>query len=69
MDASPRAPAVELLERERELERLEAAIAAAAGAGGIVALEGEPGIGKSSLLAHAIVVAKDTGMQVLRARR
>ncbi|MDQ3677006.1 MAG: AAA family ATPase, partial [Actinomycetota bacterium] len=69
MQASARAATAGLLERERERERLEAAIAAAAeGVGAVVALEGEAGIGKSSLLIHACGAAKDTGMRVLRAR-
>ena len=43
-----------LLERDSEIERLEQAIAAAVEeAGSVVAVEGEAGIGKSSLLAQA----------------
>jgi DNA-binding NarL/FixJ family response regulator len=53
--------------REREaiadaLERLRA------GTGGIVAIEGEPGIGKSRLLAHLAESAATTGCTVLGAR-
>ena len=42
--------------------------AARAGDGAVVALEGEAGIGKSALLAHATRRAADTGMRVLTAR-
>lgn len=59
----------ELLEREHERDRLERAIRAAhAGAGSVVLLAGEAGIGKSALLAHARRVAGETGMRVLHAR-
>ncbi|MEA2193066.1 MAG: hypothetical protein QOI73_3187, partial [Solirubrobacteraceae bacterium] len=58
-----------LLEREPELERLESCVAAAvAGAGSVVGIEGEAGIGKSSLLAHAVECAGAAGMRVLTAR-
>jgi len=58
-----------LFERENELERLDGAIeAAAGGAGLIMALEGQAGIGKSSLLTQAVRSAKDAGMRVLCAR-
>ncbi len=61
-------PAV-LLERGAEIERLEGVIAAAAdGAGSVVALEGEAGIGKTALLAHARLRAGDAGLRVLAAR-
>ena len=59
----------ELLEREHELARLDASIAAAAGGDGwVVALEGTAGIGKSALLAEAVRRANDAGMLVLGAR-
>jgi len=58
-----------LLERAREFEQLERAVAAAVGAeGSVVAVEGEAGIGKTSLLAHASRSAGVAGMRVLRAR-
>ncbi len=58
-----------LLEREREFERLEQAVGeAVAGTGCVVAIEGEAGIGKSSLLAYAARCACATGMRVLSAR-
>jgi len=60
---------VGLLERELELQRLAAAIqAAGGGAGSVVALEGEAGIGKTALLSHACRVASQGGMRVLSAR-
>ncbi len=60
---------VELLERERESAQLVARIdAAVAGEGATVALEGEAGIGKSALLAHAVNHAATSGMRVLSAR-
>jgi len=70
MGVSAGAPTAVLLERDREIARLEHAVAAAAEAatGAVVALEGEAGIGKSSLLAHTVAVAKNNGMRVLRAR-
>ncbi|HEV2775578.1 MAG TPA: AAA family ATPase, partial [Solirubrobacteraceae bacterium] len=66
-----RAPTVAagLLERDGEIERLEQAIAAAVEeAGSVVAVEGEAGIGKTSLLTHASRMACDGGMRTLRAR-
>ena len=66
-----RAPTVTagLLERDVEIERLEQAIAAAVDeAGSVVAVEGEAGIGKTSLLAHAGRLASAAGLRTLRAR-
>jgi DNA-binding CsgD family transcriptional regulator len=61
--------AAALFEREREVQWLASAVAAAAaGSGAVVALEGEAGIGKSALLARAVDLARDTGMRVLVAR-
>lgn len=69
MQDSARAPTAQLLERDREIERLDQALTEAdAGMGATIALEGEAGIGKSSLLAHAVGAASDRGMRVLRAR-
>ena len=65
-DLTTRTP---LLEREAELEQIGGALgAAAAGAGGVIAIEGAAGIGKSSLMAEAAALAKAAGMTVLRAR-
>ena len=58
-----------LLEREAELRQIGGALdAAAGGAGGVVVIEGAPGIGKSSLMAEAAELAEAGGMTVLRAR-
>jgi DNA-binding CsgD family transcriptional regulator len=57
-----------LLERERELETLAAAIGAAAdGTPGLVLVEGPAGIGKSQLLTAAKSLAKEHGLYVLAA--
>ncbi len=55
-----------MLEREAELEALEAAISA--GSGRVLILEGAAGVGKSALLDVARGMAGDLGHQVLRAR-
>jgi predicted ATPase len=54
--------------RSRELGRLEAAIKTVGdGVGRIVLLEGEPGIGKTTLLGEAVESAHDLGLQVFAA--
>lgn len=58
-----------LLERDRELERLESGLdAAAAGSGSLLLIEGPAGIGKSELLAAVRERAEDNGFTVLDAR-
>jgi hypothetical protein len=58
-----------LLERDRELESLRAALAEAAGGEGRLALvEGPAGIGKSRLLAELRAAAEEDGVRVLSAR-
>jgi DNA-binding CsgD family transcriptional regulator len=58
-----------LLDRGSELKEIRVAIDAAAnGGGGGLAIEGEAGIGKTSLLDVAAVLAEERGMAVLRAR-
>jgi DNA-binding CsgD family transcriptional regulator len=58
-----------LLERERELQCIDVALAAArAGAGRSVVVEGPAGIGKSAVLAAARASAEDGATRVLRAR-
>jgi len=58
-----------LLERERELEALAAAVEAVAdGNAGLVLVEGPAGIGKSQLLAAARSLADERGLGVLAAR-
>jgi DNA-binding CsgD family transcriptional regulator len=60
---------VELLERERELEAIDAALArAAAGEGGLLLVEGEAGIGKTTLLDATVVRARALGFTVGQAR-
>ena len=58
-----------LVERERELSALAAALdGAASGRGGTLAVTGDPGIGKSRLLAAAREHARSAGMLVCAAR-
>src|SRR6266849_2862265 len=50
-----RAPTVQLLGRQREREVLDRLLAAARdGHGGVLAVYGEPGVGKTALLGYAI---------------
>src|SRR5215210_1614745 len=56
----------QLLEREAELEALEAAISA--GSGRVLILEGAAGVGKSALLTVARGMAAERGHQVMHAR-
>lgn len=64
-----KASAGPLLDRTAELEVIAAAVAAAmAGSGAALVVEGEAGIGKTSLLAHASRQAAEAGMVVLAAR-
>jgi DNA-binding CsgD family transcriptional regulator len=60
---------VPLLERQGELSAIGAAIATAAGGeGGALAIEGEPGVGKTRLLAEARREASEAGVVVLSGR-
>jgi DNA-binding CsgD family transcriptional regulator len=64
-----RGPPNPLLEREPELTQLTGRMEAAGrGEGGIVLLEGPPGIGKTALLAAACERAREFGMQTAAAR-
>jgi predicted ATP-dependent serine protease len=59
----------DLLEREADLEQIGGALrSAAAGSGGIVVIEGAPGIGKTSLLEEAAELAEAGRMSILRGR-
>ncbi len=58
----------ELLERERELAALDAAVdAAQQGHGGVVIVEGPAGVGKTRLLRAATAAARESGMLTLTA--
>ena len=57
------------LERDAELTAIgELFEAALGGRGGLMLLEGAPGLGKSTLLAHAEDFAREHGLTVRRAR-
>jgi AAA ATPase domain len=59
----------QLLERDRELESASAALARAAQrAGGVLLIEGPPGVGKSQLMAAVRAIARKSGLTVLEAR-
>src|SRR5689334_23074285 len=61
--------AIPLLERDDELAALRAVLdRAAGGTGGVVAIEGPAGIGKSGLLRAVQDLAADAGLEVLAAR-
>ena len=58
-----------LLERERELAELDAVVGEArAGAGRLVAIEAQAGLGKTRLLQAARAAGAQAGMRVLAAR-
>jgi predicted ATPase len=57
-----------LVGRSAELRRLAELIDGVSGGGGCLVVSGDPGIGKSALLAEATRLAADGGMRVLRAR-
>jgi predicted ATPase len=66
--APPDARETQLLERDSELSAMESALAAAGvGHGSVVIIEGEAGIGKTTLLDRAAAEASRAGMLVLRA--
>jgi DNA-binding CsgD family transcriptional regulator len=59
----------ELLDRDRELSAVCALLAdAASGAGGLLLVEGDAGIGKTGIVGAARALARADGMQVLGAR-
>jgi DNA-binding CsgD family transcriptional regulator/tetratricopeptide (TPR) repeat protein len=61
-------PQVDLLERDTELAAIDAVISTAPGGDRLLAIEGPPGIGKTSLVVEAKARAQEAGMQVLGAR-
>jgi DNA-binding CsgD family transcriptional regulator len=69
MDSQSTAPRPELLERDSELLALDRALAEAIdGRGSVVAIEGPPGIGKSSLVSHCLGLAREREMYTLAVR-
>src|ERR671910_2265028 len=69
MASPPTTPEPELLERESELLALDQALAAAVdGRGSVVAIEGPPGIGKSSLVARCVERAGEREMYTISVR-
>ena len=68
MSADPSGRAEGVLERELELSTLEQAVdRACAGNGGAVVIEGQAGIGKTTLLDHARERGASTGMRIVSA--
>jgi predicted ATPase len=61
-------PQLDLLERDMELAAIDAVIGAAPGGDRLLAIEGPPGIGKTSLVVEAKARAQEAGVQVLGAR-
>lgn len=60
---------MQVIERDRELERIESLLAQAGdGEGATLLIEGAAGLGKTSLLDLACEAAEGSGMRVLRAR-
>ena len=68
LSGRPVSAQAELLEREAELAAVEALIGDPLDNGQLLAIEGPPGIGKTSLLAATRARAQEAGMQVMAAR-
>src|SRR5215831_6288997 len=66
--AEPGGARVTLLERDAELTSVEELIVDASGRGRLLAIEGPPGIGKTSLIREARALGQEAGMEVLGAR-
>ena len=61
-------PQLDLLERDTEVAAVDAVISATRGGDRLLAIEGPPGIGKTTLVVEARARAHEAGMQVLGAR-
>jgi DNA-binding CsgD family transcriptional regulator len=61
-------PRIDLLERDGEMTTIDAVLAGTLGDDRLLAIEGPPGIGKTSLVAETKTRAQEAGMQVLGAR-
>ncbi len=59
---------LDLIERDDELAAVELLVGDSSGRGRLLAIEGPPGIGKTSLIAEARALGQQAGMQVLAAR-
>jgi hypothetical protein len=68
LDGGPTIFRFDLLERDVELDAVEALIGGGSGWGGLLVIEGPPGIGKTSLIVETQVRAQDAGMRVFGAR-
>jgi predicted ATPase len=69
MDSPPTTPDAGLLERESELLALDRALSEAVdGRGSVVAIEGPPGIGKSSLVTRCWELAREREMYTIAVR-
>jgi DNA-binding CsgD family transcriptional regulator len=68
LDGGPTTFRFDLLERDVELDAVEALIGGGSGWGGLLVIEGPPGIGKTSLIVETQVRAQDAGMRVFGAR-
>jgi DNA-binding CsgD family transcriptional regulator/tetratricopeptide (TPR) repeat protein len=64
----PLPPRLDLLERDAEVAAIGALISATRAGGRLLAIEGPPGIGKTSLVAETKGKAEEAGVQVLSAR-
>ena len=68
LDEEPTLVRLDLLERDAELAALESLIGGSPGRGRLLAVEGPPGIGKTSLILETRLQGEGAGMHVLAAR-
>jgi DNA-binding CsgD family transcriptional regulator/tetratricopeptide (TPR) repeat protein len=68
LPTQPFSPRLDLLERDAEMAAVGALITATPTGGWLLAIEGPPGIGKTSLMVEARARARKDGLQVLGAR-